>query len=76
MVIDSTDRNRLPLCRNELHKMMSHEQLKSAALLVFANKQDLKEALSAEEISECLGLSDLKNHSWHIQECCALTGKG
>jgi ADP-ribosylation factor-like protein 5B len=76
MVIDSTDRDRLPLCKTELHRMLGHDQLKSAALLVLANKQDLKNALSAQEISEKLGLSDLKTRPWHIQACCALTGEG
>lgn len=76
MVIDSTDQERLSLCRGELHKMISHDYLKSAALLVFANKQDLRHALSTSEISERLGLFELKTRPWHIQACCALTGEG
>jgi signal recognition particle receptor subunit beta len=50
--------------------------LKNAKLLVFANKQDLKGAMSVAEISEYLGLSGLKTHTYHIQGCCALTGEG
>ena len=46
-----------------------------AVLLVYANKQDSPDALSAAEISERLGLAKLKGRSFHIQACCALTGE-
>lgn len=36
-------------------------------LLVFANKQDLHDSLSAAEISHALDLSSIKDHTWHIQ---------
>lgn len=39
MVIDSTDRQRLGISREELHRMLTHEELSRACLLVFANKQ-------------------------------------
>ena len=32
--------------------------------------------MSVAEISEFLGLSGLKTHTYHIQGCCALTGEG
>jgi len=76
MVIDSTDRERMAVTKEELFKMLSHEHLKSAVLLVFANKQDLKGAMTAAEISTLLGLSSIKDHDYHIQACCALTGDG
>jgi ADP-ribosylation factor-like protein 5B len=47
-----------------------------AVLLVYANKQDAADALSAAEISQMLGLDKLKGRSYHIQACCALTGEG
>ncbi|CAG8708248.1 3527_t:CDS:2, partial [Funneliformis mosseae] len=50
--------------------------LKSAVLLVFANKQDMKGALTAAQISEALNLTSLRDRQWHIQACCALTGEG
>ncbi|KAL0092378.1 ADP-ribosylation factor family-domain-containing protein [Phycomyces blakesleeanus] len=76
MVIDSTDANRLPVAKHELHQMMESEQLQNASLLVFANKQDVKGALSASQISEALGLTHLKDRQWHIQACSALSGDG
>ncbi|KAJ3058881.1 ADP-ribosylation factor-like protein 5A [Quaeritorhiza haematococci] len=76
MVVDSTDVARLHISKEELHRMMEHEHLQKASLLVFANKQDVKGALKAAEISEALALSSLRDRQWHIQACCALTGEG
>ena len=76
MVVDSTDRERLETAREELAKMLAHENLKNAVVLIFANKQDLKGAMTAAEVSEGLGLHNHKEHAWHIQACCALTGEG
>lgn len=39
LVVDSTDRERLSISMEELHKMLGHEELSKAAILVFANKQ-------------------------------------
>jgi len=57
-------------------KMLNHENLKNAILLVFANKQDVKGALTVAEVSDGLGLHTVKDHNYHIQGCCALTGEG
>jgi ADP-ribosylation factor-like protein 5B len=76
VVIDSSDRDRLDTIRTELFQLLREEDLKSAAVLIFANKQDLPTAMSAMEISDSLGLSELKSHQWSIQACCALVGDG
>ncbi|XP_030045088.1 putative ADP-ribosylation factor-like protein 5C [Microcaecilia unicolor] len=76
LVIDSTDRERLTVTKEELYKMLAHEDLQNAAVLIFANKQDVKNSMSASEISKFLTLSSIKDHPWHIQGCCALTGEG
>lgn len=39
MVIDSTDRERLAVTREELYTLLQHEDLAKACLLVYANKQ-------------------------------------
>jgi len=51
-VVDSADRRRLDDCKKELHQLLQEERLLGATLLVFANKQDLPGALSAEEVKE------------------------
>ena len=48
--------------------------VRDSTLLVFANKQDLKGALSAEEIQEVLELDKIKTHHWKIVWCSAVTG--
>lgn len=42
LVIDSTDRERLSVTREELYRMLGHEDLAKAGVLVYANKQDVK----------------------------------
>lgn len=76
VVIDSTDKERLTIIREELHKMLAHEELNKAGVLIYANKQDLKGSMSATEISRQLDLTSIKKQQWHIQSCCALTGEG
>lgn len=76
LVVDSTDRERLNLNKDELHRMLAHEDLQNAAILVLANKQDMKDSMTVAEISQCLTLSSITAHSWHVQACCALTGEG
>jgi ADP-ribosylation factor-like protein 2 len=49
-VVDSADRARLRDCRAEFETLLQQERLAGASLLVFANKQDIAGALTAEEI--------------------------
>ncbi|XP_061761363.1 putative ADP-ribosylation factor-like protein 5C isoform X1 [Nerophis ophidion] len=76
LVVDSTDRARLTLTKDELHRMLAHEDLQNAAVLVLANKQDVKGSMTAAEISRCLTLDAISTHTWHVQACCGLTGEG
>lgn len=75
-VVDSCDTERLGIAKQELMAMLEEEELKDAILLVFANKQDSKGAQNAQQISESLGLSGIKNRQWSIQETSALRGAG
>ena len=76
VVVDSSERERLPTVREELLRMIAHPDLQSSVVLVFANKQDIPGAMGAAEVSACLGLDQVTTHEWHIQACCALTGAG
>ncbi|KAF1813079.1 putative ADP-ribosylation factor [Eremomyces bilateralis CBS 781.70] len=75
-VIDSTDLDRLSTAQEELAAMLAEEELRDAALLVFANKQDQPGAKGAGEISEALRLGDLKDRNWSIVACSAIDGRG
>jgi ADP-ribosylation factor protein 1 len=44
-------------------------------VLVFANKQDMG-VMGVPEITERLGLHQMRGKEWFIQGCCALTGDG
>jgi len=74
-VVDSNDRERVKEARAELEKMLSEDELRDAARLVFANKQDLPNAMSVAELTDKLGLHSLKR-KWFIQAACATTGDG
>ncbi|XP_071396769.1 putative ADP-ribosylation factor-like protein 5C isoform X2 [Centroberyx affinis] len=76
LVVDSTDRERLTVTKDELHRMLAHEDLQNAAVLVLANKQDVKGSMTVGEISQFLTLSSITAHTWHVQACCGLTGEG
>ena len=75
-VVDSNDTDRLEAARDELHKMLNEDELRNAVVLVFANKQDLPNALSTSEMTEQLGLHQLRSRQWYIQAACATTGDG
>ncbi|KAG1368693.1 ADP-ribosylation factor-like protein 5 [Cocos nucifera] len=76
VVIDSTDRARISIMKDELFRLLQHGDLEHSVVLVFANKQDRKDAMSPAEITDALALHSIKNHDWHIQACCALKGEG
>merc|ERR1712057_118689 len=75
-VVDSNDRDRIHETKDELHKMLNEDDLRDAVLLVFANKQDLPNAMNAAEITDKLGLHSLRQRNWYIQSTCATTGDG
>ncbi|WAR24992.1 ARF4-like protein [Mya arenaria] len=64
-VVDSNDAERL-----------SEDELRDAALLVFANKQDLPNAMPTSTLVDRLGLNSMRNKTWHIQATCATQGNG
>merc|ERR1712007_9055 len=75
-VVDSNDRDRVEDAREELTKFLNEDEMRDAVLLVFANKQDLPDAMPASEVAHKLGLNDLRDRRWHIQSACATTGDG
>ncbi|XP_074644653.1 uncharacterized protein LOC141901359 [Tubulanus polymorphus] len=75
-VVDSNDRERIVEAKDELFKMLNEDELKDSVLLVFANKQDLPNALTASEITEALNLHSVRQRAWYIQTSCASNGEG
>lgn len=75
-VVDSNDTNRLREAREELWKVLESPELANAVLLVFANKQDLPQAATPEEVANQLDLNNIHSHPWHVQPACATEGTG
>lgn len=76
-VVDSNDRERIAEARDEMSKMLQEDELRDAILLVFANKQDLPNAMPVSEVAEKLGLSEMGSaRKWQIQSACAVQGTG
>ncbi len=75
-VVDSNDRERISEAAEELQKMLREDELREAAVLVLANKQDLPNAMSVAEVTDKLGLHSMRNRKWYIQATCATSGDG
>jgi len=75
-VVDSSDRRRLEESGSELRDLLADDKLGGIPVLVFANKQDLLQAVPCEEIKEVLNLSDIKDREWTIQSCSGKDGNG
>ena len=54
-VVDSSDKERIELAKEELHLMLRCEEMENAVILVLANKQDAQ-IMSVAEVAEKMGL--------------------
>ena len=75
-VVDSTDAERMALCKKELDSILQQERLANASLLIFANKQDIGGAMTSEEIRDILDLNRIERRHWSIVPCSAATRNG
>jgi ADP-ribosylation factor protein 1 len=82
-VVDSSDKDRMnddnkykSNAKYELHQILSDDLLRDAVLLIYANKQDMPNALSIKDIVGLLELNKLRHTQWFIQGTNALTGEG
>ncbi|KAI2802747.1 ADP-ribosylation factor protein 3, partial [Blomia tropicalis] len=75
-VIDSADKKRFEETSVELNELLSEEKLATVPLLIYANKQDLINAVTAGELAESLHLVTIRDRAWQIQACSATSGEG
>ncbi|GAX79915.1 hypothetical protein CEUSTIGMA_g7355.t1 [Chlamydomonas eustigma] len=75
-VIDSSDKNRILESGTELTEILEEEKMNGIPVLVYANKQDLVGALTADDIAEQLNLFSIRDRPWQIQACSAKEGEG
>ena len=65
-MIDAADESQAVVSKMEFFNLLIHNDLKDAAILIFANKTDLPTAKDAGEISNLYSLHEVKHHDWHI----------
>ncbi|KAL6765623.1 small Arf-related GTPase [Haematococcus lacustris] len=75
-VVDSQDKERLGKAAQEFSAIIQDPLMLNSAILVFANKQDMKNCLTPAEVCEGLGLPALKHRRWHVQSAVATRGEG
>lgn len=79
-IVDSTETDRLDDAASTLEFLLDldgpRDSPSSAPVLVFANKQDLEGALSAEEVSEGLKLGEIRHRKWKVVETCITENYG
>lgn len=66
MPVRCSDLNRMDEAKTELWLALKESQPRDVVVLVLANKQDLLNALSPEEVSNRLGLTELNMWNWTI----------
>jgi ADP-ribosylation factor-like protein 6 len=77
-VVDSTDRIRMCVAKDELDAMIACSDIKShkVPVLLFANKKDLPTAMEPAEVTGILGLHTVNEITWHLQPSNSLSGEG
>ena len=76
-VLDSSNIDRIPEARDELHAVLAEQELMHVPILILANKQDLPESLSYQALREQLALcGEDEKRAIKIQEASALLDKG
>eukprot|EP01127_Copromyxa_protea_P010549 TRINITY_DN2569_c0_g1_i2.p1 TRINITY_DN2569_c0_g1~~TRINITY_DN2569_c0_g1_i2.p1 ORF type:complete len:132 (-),score=22.34 TRINITY_DN2569_c0_g1_i2:95-490(-) len=75
-VVDSADREHLPQAREVLLQLLTTPELATSVVAVFCNKQDLRDSVGPVEISQILGLTEIRSRPWSIFKTSAVTGEG
>ncbi|KAF6167577.1 hypothetical protein GIB67_031160 [Kingdonia uniflora] len=75
-VIDAACPSRFEDSKSALEKILRHEDLQGAPLLIVANKQDLAGAVSAEELARYLDLKELDERPYMFEAVSAHDGLG
>lgn len=75
-VVDAACPSRFEDSKSALEKVLRHEDLRGAPLLILANKQDLAEAVSADELARYLDLKKLDERAYTFEGVSAYDGTG
>ena len=77
-VIDASDRERIDEAKQELYRIAMDRGMNDVPILIFANKQDMPNAMKPQEIQQRLELNHgpLKQRNCLVQPSTATTGDG
>jgi ADP-ribosylation factor protein 1 len=76
-VVDSTDWDRLSIVKEEVKRITDLLKDRKYIILLYLNKQDLKNTREYKEIIHDIGITDITHHvDVIIQKCSAFTGEG
>ncbi|XP_031501165.1 uncharacterized protein LOC116264867 [Nymphaea colorata] len=75
-VIDAACQQRFEDSKSALEKVLRHEDLQGAPLLILANKQDIDGAVSADELARYLDLKELDERPYLFEAVSAYDGMG
>lgn len=77
-VIDSSDKLRMVVAKEELDTLLNHPDIKHRRIpiLFFANKMDLRDSVTSVKVSQLLCLESIKDKPWHICASDAIKGEG
>ncbi|XP_002731162.1 uncharacterized protein LOC100371958 [Saccoglossus kowalevskii] len=75
-VIDSSDRERFSEAKEEMERLIGEDELRESAILVVANKQDLANAMTPDEIRDKLQLEKYRDRKIYVQGAISIEGDG
>ncbi|XP_052211116.1 ADP-ribosylation factor-like protein 3 isoform X2 [Diospyros lotus] len=75
-VVDAACPSRFEDSKSALEKVLRHEDMQGAPLLILANKQDLANAVSAEELARYLDLKKLDERAYTFEAVSSYDGSG
>lgn len=76
-IVDSCDRERISLTKDELKSFfLDEDELRELPLLIFANKQDLENHMTVEEIQNLMQVDKIRDRPVKVVSSVAITGEG
>ncbi|KAM9955411.1 hypothetical protein ACTFIR_011849 [Dictyostelium discoideum] len=58
--------------KKKFDNLLIQDELKGTQILIFANKQDMDNAMDTAEIVNSLNLNSIKDRKWYVQPCSAI----
>lgn len=76
-VVDSNDHQTIDEARQQLHQLINDASARGKPVLIFANKQDLPQAMSVDQLRDQLKLNELSEEiPWKLQAASATQNEG